>query len=358
MKINNLINKILNETKEYSNCWQYWNTLSKQGELTDCTDCYENVDIDSYLNDNVERVNLIFSHYGNEKNNNIIDYIIEKKNIENIKSILKRYENNYIKYYELIDNTSRKSWCNPDEHLQEFGLEIYIGDKMNYLNDKAINEIYNIKTKIVEKTNFLKHFGIIFNSDTWGATENHDNDLENLLSWNKEKFKEIPIDFNHFFISGSVMSAEYKYKNKFEKEPKELAEIKGKIFKKFLEKLVENNKTKYFTLKVYDDGLIEDSGWEHPMGIKATIKPNAFKKEKHLIDINGSLWVNSAKYEYVDAIIITEEEVLIMNNYKEIGCILRKNIKTLIEQDYENNIMVDLIENLIHLFDITKEGDM
>lgn len=80
--------------------------------------------------------------------------------------------------------------------------------------------------------------------------------------------------------------------------------------------------------------------------------------QKHTIDINGSLWVNSAKYEEVDAIVITSEEVLIKNNNKEIGCILRENVETLVEQDYENNIMVDLIENLAHLFDITKVGDL
>lgn len=80
--------------------------------------------------------------------------------------------------------------------------------------------------------------------------------------------------------------------------------------------------------------------------------------QRNTIDINGSLWVNSAKYEEVDAIVITDEEVLIKNNNKEIGCILRENINTLVEQNYESNIMVDLIENLAHLFDITKVGDL
>lgn len=75
------------------------------------------------------------------------------------------------------------------------------------------------------------------------------------------------------------------------------------------------------------------------------------------IEINGSLWVNSAKYEYVDEIVVTEEELLIYHNGNEIGSILRENINTLIEQNYEKNLMTDLIDNLIYLFDITKAGD-
>lgn len=75
------------------------------------------------------------------------------------------------------------------------------------------------------------------------------------------------------------------------------------------------------------------------------------------IEINGSLWVNSAKYEYVDKIIITDEEVLIYYKEKEIGCILRENIQTLVEQNYKDNIMTDLIDNMSYVIDITKPND-
>ena len=81
-------------------------------------------------------------------------------------------------------------------------------------------------------------------------------------------------------------------------------------------------------------------------------------KLNYEIEINGSLWVNSAKYEYVDKIIIDNDDVEIYYKNKEIGCIARENIITLIEQNYEENIMTDLIENLAHLFDITKVGDL
>ena len=80
-------------------------------------------------------------------------------------------------------------------------------------------------------------------------------------------------------------------------------------------------------------------------------------KESVKIEINGALWVNSAKYEYVDKIVITNDEVLIYNKGKEIGSIERENINTLVEQNYELNILTDLIDNLIYLFDIRKVGD-
>lgn len=83
----------------------------------------------------------------------------------------------------------------------------------------------------------------------------------------------------------------------------------------------------------------------------------ASRYNNHTIEINGSLWVNSAKYEYVDKIIINYDDVDIYYKGKNIGCIARENINTLIEQNYDENIMTDLIENLIHLFDITKVGD-
>lgn len=75
------------------------------------------------------------------------------------------------------------------------------------------------------------------------------------------------------------------------------------------------------------------------------------------IEIDGALWVNGAKYEYVDKIVITNDEVLIYNEGKEIGSIERQNINTLVEQNYELNILTDLIDNLIYLFDIRKVGD-
>ena len=59
--------------------------------------------------------------------------------------------------------------------------------------------------------------------------------------------------------------------------------------------------------------------------------------------------------EVLDKIIITAEEVEIMNNRKQIGSVLRENISTIEEQCVEFNTITDLKDELE--FDITKVGD-
>ena len=41
-----------------------------------------------------------------------------------------------------------------------------------------------------------------------------------------------------------------------------------------------------------------------------------------------------------------------------IGSIARENLQTMLERNYEENMTTDLIENLAHLFDMTKVGDL
>lgn len=81
--------------------------------------------------------------------------------------------------------------------------------------------------------------------------------------------------------------------------------------------------------------------------------------------IDGSIWINSAKYEYVHKIVITDEEVEIYGDYRMfdsdnviIGNIERENIQTIVEQFYHDNgytVTNDIKECLE--FDITKKGD-
>lgn len=80
-------------------------------------------------------------------------------------------------------------------------------------------------------------------------------------------------------------------------------------------------------------------------------------KFTHEIEVNGALWVNSAKYEYVDKIIIGYDDIDIYWKDKMIGCIARDNLQTMVETNYEENVTTDLIDNLIYLFDIRKVGD-
>ena len=83
----------------------------------------------------------------------------------------------------------------------------------------------------------------------------------------------------------------------------------------------------------------------------------AIKNNEEIVIINGALWVNSAKYEYVDKIIINSEEVDIYNNGKIIGSILRENIQTIYEDPYEKNYgSPNNLEDVLS-FDIKKVGD-
>lgn len=81
-------------------------------------------------------------------------------------------------------------------------------------------------------------------------------------------------------------------------------------------------------------------------------------KITHEIDINGSLWVNSAKYEYVDKIVVGYDDIDIYWKGKMIGSIARENLQTMLEQNYEENTTIDLIEELAHSFNMKKVGDL
>lgn len=78
-------------------------------------------------------------------------------------------------------------------------------------------------------------------------------------------------------------------------------------------------------------------------------------KTETKINIRGSLWINNAKYEYVDYIIVTREEVEIYQQEFQIGSIERDKINTIEEQYVELNEINNLKDVLD--FDITKVGD-
>lgn len=72
--------------------------------------------------------------------------------------------------------------------------------------------------------------------------------------------------------------------------------------------------------------------------------------------VKGSLWVNKAKYEYVDKIVINHEEVDIYKDDEIIGSILRENIDTIEEQNYDCDNQIANIEEVLP-FNIKKTGD-
>ena len=85
-------------------------------------------------------------------------------------------------------------------------------------------------------------------------------------------------------------------------------------------------------------------------------------QEERIID--GSIWINSAKYEYVHKIIITNEEVDIYGSCKLydndviIGSIERENIQTIVEQFYheDGSITFNDIKECLD-FDISQKGE-
>lgn len=153
------------------------------------------------------------------------------------------------------------------------------------LKNEAVNEIVTLQKKVLKMATFVEHFGIYFHSDAWYATDciedssNYDtlpHYNEDILNWTTKDFKTMDIStIDTFYIGGSLSSTMYEYKAEFTKEPKQIAQAKGEWVKQLLQDIVDNTKTKYFNIKVYDDGLQDNCGWEHPIGIKATIKENA-----------------------------------------------------------------------------------
>ena len=49
------------------------------------------------------------------------------------------------------------------------------------------------------------------------------------------------------------------------------------------------------------------------------------------LEINGSLWINSVKYEYVDSIIIDKDDVNVVKDEQIIGSVEREKIESIIE---------------------------
>lgn len=149
---------------------------------------------------------------------------------------------------------------------------------MIQLKEEAVNEIMSILKDVQAIQKLGLKFGICYHSDSWYATDNHDDELMNILYWTRENFLYTNMEgVNAFYIGGSICSAEYEYKNVFTSETKELAKAKGNMIIKCLEECLSSYNSQYFDLNIYDDGLEKNSGWEHSCGIMAIIKPNAIK---------------------------------------------------------------------------------
>lgn len=83
--------------------------------------------------------------------------------------------------------------------------------------------------------------------------------------------------------------------------------------------------------------------------------------EKVLYDIEINdyefLWVNDVLLINVDELHFTNNFMFMTYEKKIVGKIHRNNIKKLIVENYEEEFETDLIDNLIHLFDVRIIGD-
>ena len=158
------------------------------------------------------------------------------------------------------------------------------------MNKEAINEITNLLEEVKDVVRLMEEFGINIISDPWIATSF--SDKEDILTWKKNDFEKITnIEENdEFYIGGNIITgSQHRYKNKSIIAPKELAEIQGKIFEKYLKNIINEISLKHFDIEFENEyGLTDNCGWENYMIIKATIKKSGLeeiKKEKNYIDI-------------------------------------------------------------------------
>lgn len=155
---------------------------------------------------------------------------------------------------------------------------------MSKLNKEAIDEIMYLLTEVKDVVRLLKEFHINITSDPWRAISSYDCNRENILVWEKEDFETLDKleTGDVFYIGGNVVTGtQHHYKNKWIIAPKELADVQGKIFKEYLQQIIESVSLKHFELKFNDEyGLIDNCGWEHYLAINTKIKRSALVDEE------------------------------------------------------------------------------
>lgn len=154
---------------------------------------------------------------------------------------------------------------------------------MSKLKKEAIDEIMYLLTEVKDVVRLLEEFHIDITSDSWRAISSYDSDKENILIWEREDFEtldKLKIG-DVFYIGGNVVTGtQHEYKDKYIIAPKELADVQGKIFKEYLQQIIESISLKHFELKFNDEyGLVNNCGWEHYLTIDAKIKRSALIDE-------------------------------------------------------------------------------
>lgn len=216
------------------------------------------------------------------------------------------------------------------------------------LKNEAIDEITYLLDEVKDIVRLLKEFGIHINSDCWSSTYPIlDNEYEDILSWDRKNFETIDVsDIKSFYIGGNIITgSQHTYKDESILAPKDLAEVQGDIFKRYLVSIINSISLKYFKLKLDEPfGLIDNCGWEHYLIIKATIKESAKKDntiEEYLKEIDEEWDDCDYIYKALSLVLATQEQDKWDDIYRYITNII--NI-----MDYENGYSAKTIRDEIN----------
>ena len=208
-------------------------------------------------------------------------YIDTKKKIKTLNNLNLQYWDIYYDLDEMTndDNTGWQFLCSQVISLKNPQI-LKKNDKMNKkLNKEALKEIIELFNEVKKVTKLMNEWDIYITSDPWTATSF--SDKEDILSWEEKDFKELELygSGDKFYIGGNIVTGrQHEYNNEWIIAPKELAEVQGKVFEKYLKSIIKKQSLKHFKLEFEDPyGLIDNCGWEHFMCIKTTVKESGLE---------------------------------------------------------------------------------
>ena len=220
------------------------------------------------------------------------------------------------------------------------------------LNKEAIDEITYLLDEVKDVVRLLKEFEIHIDSDCWSATTPTNHDYENILAWNRKDFETLDVsDIKSFNIGGNLVTgSEHQYKKEWIIAPKDLAEVQGDIFERYLVSIMNSVSLKHFKLRLDEPfGLVNNCGWEYYLVIEATIQESAIidsdaetKKLVEEIMKEDMMCLDWHEYHEEEPYFVDKEEIeQIFNNAINQGDEIKANKLT--ENRYEVTFNGDIL---------------